>query len=480
MTAFRTWGRLLTLTSLATVLALTASNASATRFARGHVFIARESTVGIQEYSGDGTLLGTFGIGHSEGYLCTSPNGKFLVEPSVGLFDNSGTLVASNWAIDEGGKCAVDGYGQVYVASGPAKREENGLGTGTFRKYDLTGHLLKTYTVPVHFRYGPYISAVDLGPNQCTVYYNTGGGPTIDTYDTCREASTEEGTGVTRNVDGIRVRPNGQIAVGEDYGSFVLSPFGEILRGFYPGYAGESYFGMVALDPDGTSFWLANGSPAGPYESGYGKFAWRYDLETGELLSSIKLPWETGVWGMAVDGTPGITPTIKKLSPKKGSASGGVPVTITGTGFTDVTSVKFGPTSPAESFTVNSPTSITATTPATVAGTADVTVTAGGSTSELSTKDRFKAGPPTITEVNPATGPATGGGTITISGTGFALNEGGTIIDFGTSAAILVNCTSTTACTAVVPSHNRGKVDIRAIVAGAKSKTTSGDRFQFE
>ena len=69
-----------------------------------------------------------------------------------------------------------------------------------------------------------------------------------------------------------------------------------------------------------------------------------------------------------------VPPTITSVSPTAGPTAGGTSVTITGTGFTGATAVKFGATA-ATAFTVNSATQITATAPAGVAGTVDITVT---------------------------------------------------------------------------------------------------------
>lgn len=70
--------------------------------------------------------------------------------------------------------------------------------------------------------------------------------------------------------------------------------------------------------------------------------------------------------------------TVTAVTPSAGYVSGGDTVTITGTDFTGVQAVIFGGTASA-SFTVDSPTQITATTPAHAAGAANVLVrTAGG------------------------------------------------------------------------------------------------------
>jgi plastocyanin len=87
--------------------------------------------------------------------------------------------------------------------------------------------------------------------------------------------------------------------------------------------------------------------------------------------------------------TAGPVPTIKKLTPKKGPEAGGTPVTITGSGFTGATAVKFGAVA-AMSFNVISDTSISATSPSEPKSTVNVTVTGPGGTSEVTKKDHFK------------------------------------------------------------------------------------------
>ena len=67
-------------------------------------------------------------------------------------------------------------------------------------------------------------------------------------------------------------------------------------------------------------------------------------------------------------------PTVTTVSPTAGPVGGGTTVTITGTGFTGANAVAFGAT-PAIAFTVNSPTTITATAPAHASGVVDVSVT---------------------------------------------------------------------------------------------------------
>src|SRR5439155_21810624 len=69
-------------------------------------------------------------------------------------------------------------------------------------------------------------------------------------------------------------------------------------------------------------------------------------------------------------------------------AAGGTSVTITGTDFTGVSAVSFGGTA-AASYTVDTPTQITAVSPAHAAGTVHITVTATGGTSTATAADEF-------------------------------------------------------------------------------------------
>ncbi len=177
-----------------------------------------------------------------------------------------------------------------------------------------------------------------------------------------------------------------------------------------------------------------------------------------------------------------LTPTVTKLSPKKGAAAGGTPVVIDGTNFTGATSVEFGTTSALE-FTVNSPTSIAAVSPPGL-GSVNVIVTTPDGVSAASKKDEFKYGSPTVTSVSPDAGPTAGGTSVTVTGSGFAPGTTATTFEFGKALATEVSCSSTSMCVVVSPAAAKGKtgvVDVRALVSKkASAKNPPGDQFSYD
>ena len=172
-----------------------------------------------------------------------------------------------------------------------------------------------------------------------------------------------------------------------------------------------------------------------------------------------------------------LPPTVTGISPTAGPTAGGTTVIITGTNFTGTTGaagVKFGATN-ATGYTVNSATSITATSPAGT-GTVDVTVTNAGGTSVTSVADQFTyVAAPTVTSLSPIAGPAAGGTVVTITGTNLS---GATAVTFGATAANGFTVISATSITATSPAGT-GTVDVRVTTAGGTSATSAADQFTY-
>jgi hypothetical protein len=89
--------------------------------------------------------------------------------------------------------------------------------------------------------------------------------------------------------------------------------------------------------------------------------------------------------------------------------AGGGTVTVLGSGFTSVKSVKFGSAAGTHVKVVSSG-KLTVTVPAHTSGTVDVRVTTAGGTSAVSARDRYAFDvKPVVLSVSPSTGPVAGG-----------------------------------------------------------------------
>jgi hypothetical protein len=112
------------------------------------------------------------------------------------------------------------------------------------------------------------------------------------------------------------------------------------------------------------------------------------DGNTGLAGGLNNQPVNDAAWAFAVTPAPPPPPSITRLSVRKGPVSGGTSVTITGAAFAGAASVEFGSV-PAESYQINSNTSVTAVSPEEPLGAVEVTVTTPGGTSGPTGRDRF-------------------------------------------------------------------------------------------
>lgn len=107
------------------------------------------------------------------------------------------------------------------------------------------------------------------------------------------------------------------------------------------------------------------------------------------LVSIVLVAPSTTPGALARSAAQAKAPTVSAVSPSSGRHAGGTKVTITGTGFSHVHSVKFGKTEPKH-FTVVSSKKITTVAPAHVAGTVDVRVATARGTSARTSSDQFR------------------------------------------------------------------------------------------
>ena len=289
---------------LAAVLTVGAQAATADAFQRGDVLASVGAPSVIARFAPDGTAKGTLPDSAGASRLCFDPLGEHLVAPGTGLYDSTGTRLASAWAsVTPVGDCTVDRAGNVYLAGAPSTGD-NITGRGTIRKFDLTGHPLGSYDVAATgYTYGRAVYSLDLAADQCTIYYGLDGGEEIQRYDVCTNTQLPlfGGAGIC---DQLRVRPNGQVAVTCDtYGELLDASGTRAMNFANPSDPPSTSGRFAALDADGTSFWM--GTLAGLLA--------RYDIASGQRLDR----WTAGL------GLGGIAVYNPSAPPAQGPGSGG-------------------------------------------------------------------------------------------------------------------------------------------------------------
>jgi hypothetical protein len=178
--------------------------------------------------------------------------------------------------------------------------------------------------------------------------------------------------------------------------------------------------------------------------------------------------------GTALAATAGNPPAVTKVDPPSGPLGGGIQVTITGVGFTDVTKVEFG--SKSASYSRIDETTIVAVSPKANAGTVDVVVTAHGQRSNKTQADRFTyQGAPTVTKLDPISGPPAGGTRVAITGTNFV---GASSVKFDLVASGNYEVVDAATILAVSPANSPGKTAVTVTTPSGKNAT--GPSFTYQ
>ncbi|MEU8994392.1 IPT/TIG domain-containing protein [Streptomyces caniferus] len=156
-----------------------------------------------------------------------------------------------------------------------------------------------------------------------------------------------------------------------------------------------------------------------------------------------------------------MAPVVTSVSPAQGAPAGGTNVTLTGSGFTGATMVRFGPN--GTTFVIVSDTQITAKTPAGT-GTVQVTVTAPTGTSTQNVFFTYAAAP-VLTALIPSSGPTAGGNVVTLNGTNLT---GATSVKFGSNPAVILT-NAPTQITAIAPTAPPSSVNVTVTTPGGTS-----------
>lgn len=179
-------------------------------------------------------------------------------------------------------------------------------------------------------------------------------------------------------------------------------------------------------------------------------------------------------------------PTVTAVAPTGGPLKGGQIVSITGTGFTGATAVKFGSVN-ATTYAIVSSTKIVAKVPdASAGGAVLLAVTNADGTN--TTGSTYTYGAPTVTAVSPAFVDPTDNATVTITGTGF-LGAVAADVEFGSDAAVDIWVVSDTQIVAKTPKDDtvsspavpitRALVDVVVTRNSVASATGAGSKFLF-
>lgn len=184
---------------------------------------------------------------------------------------------------------------------------------------------------------------------------------------------------------------------------------------------------------------------------------------------------EIPVEALTAQGTaaPLSAPTISSISPSCGPVAGGTAVTISGTGLSTTTSVRFGTV--RASFSVQSDTTLAAVAPAGTSGCVRVSVTtpAGTATSSY----LYGCLPPTVTSLCPNQDAICGGSEVTVIGTNLT---GATSVTFGGKGGTgVVVDPSGNSLTVMTPPNSANTYEVRVTTPSGTSVTGAGSRFTY-
>ena len=176
-----------------------------------------------------------------------------------------------------------------------------------------------------------------------------------------------------------------------------------------------------------------------------------------------------------VNGHSAAAPTVRDLSTHAGPTKGGNTVTISGSGFSHVTSVVFGSVR-GTSVKVASSSKLAVRAPAGASAHYVVVTTAGGGPNALTGRSLYNYLPaPLLTSINPRSGPAGGGTSVTITGANFAFVRS---VYFGPSRGSHLVVISSHTLTIVSPAGT-GTRDIFVRTAGGVTKRHPADKFTY-
>jgi sugar lactone lactonase YvrE len=235
----------------------------------------------ISHLDSTGALLATLDAGKGQtnigtGLCFDAADNLYVPYPGtekLGKFDATGKLVSQSWAVEpehlKGGieNCTATSAGHVFALFAQRQVDE----------FDGSGALLARFLLPEPATW------IDLAADQCTLYYTSGG--SIGRFDVCRNVSLPDLITGLYQCSQFQLRANGEILA-----ACTTSPDQGLLASIYrldsagrliQLYTSVFSAAVVALDPDGTSFWTTGE----PLPNSYSLV--KVDIATDTVLSHL-------------------------------------------------------------------------------------------------------------------------------------------------------------------------------------------------
>jgi hypothetical protein len=308
-----------TLVVTLTLVGASAAHANGVAMNNGDVLAAVGDGL-VKEFSPSGTLLDTLDTGtaatYTTGMCFDSSHNLFVTDFSsdISEFNSGGNLVASTWVSSypaSAESCTMNASNDVFVGS---------PGEPDVLEYSPSGTLLNTFPVAVDSGGTAGTDWVDLGADQCTLYY-TDEGSIIKRFNVCTDTQLPDfATGLPAPCFELRVRPNGEVIVACQSEAVRLSSAGAVLQTYAIPSVGELF--SMNLDPDGTTFWTGDDSDGNVFH---------VNIATGAVLSQFNSSPSTGLYGLAIVGGIVVSQPSLTLAPSTQSVAVGTPGTVTAT-----------------------------------------------------------------------------------------------------------------------------------------------------
>jgi YDG domain-containing protein/MBG domain-containing protein len=239
----------------------------------------------VRHFAPDGTLLETLvttsGSFEETGMCLDAARTLYTTNfeaNSMSAFDATGTLSRASFGSgfnEHPNSCVVDAAGRIYVGQSD---KDGDYGRGGVLKFNAAGTLLATFSPAPDVRGTDW---VDLAADQCTLVY-TSAGASIKRFDVCANAqptdvcsTCDDGAGGATQgpLFGVRLLPDGGMLVADwNLGTGVVRRYTSAgtqvgaytVANAFGNQCGDSgtapcfFPWALALDPDRTSFWVAD------------------------------------------------------------------------------------------------------------------------------------------------------------------------------------------------------------------------------